>query len=463
MRNLPLRLRVFLFFCLVAAGSVAVVLAAVWLGYRQLAQPDALSAFVTVAVVSAFGVPALATFVWLLFDTNVSKPIEAIAARLRVGTHTNADVGIDDELAPYLGDLAPAAAALHQKLAALASDGGQGFAADVERLRRHRLQLVQILSDLPNATLLISRDHHVVLYDGQAADLMASEAPVRLNGSVFDYLQEGSVRKALSLMGTEDRRRRTIAVTGHSGAVYSGYIRVFENGCYALMLEPLEVDASRPLVYDLDLLDREASQEASDTALRELSVVAFDTETTGLDPARDDVVQIGAVRIVNGKIVPGETFERLVDPGRPIPPHSSEVHGIDDDMVAGAPPFSEVSAEFHRFATGAVLLAHNAPFDMAFLRRAAETNGAAFENPVIDTVHISAIVFGGSATHTLDALCERLEITIPFEDRHTATGDAVATARAFAAMLPILEARGIRTLGALREECRKHQRILETA
>ncbi len=462
MTRLPLRLRVFLFFCLVAAGSLAVVLGAVWMGYRQLGQPDALSAFLTVAILAGFGLPALALFIWLLFDTNVSKPIEALAARMRVGTHTEAGPEIGEDIAPYLGDLAPAAAALHERLSTLSSEGSGGTTSDIERLRRHRLQLIQILSDIPTATLLVSPDHNVVLYDGQAADLMAGEAPIRLNGSLFDYVEKAPILDTLAGLRDPDARRRPIAVTGRSGNVYSGHIRLFDNNCYALILEPLNTDAARPLAYDLDLIERAPSSELAETSLRDICVVAFDTETTGLDPARDDVVQVGAVRVVNGKIVPGERFDALVNPGRPIPKVSADVHGITDAMVSDAPPFRQVCKAFHGFATDAVFLAHNAPFDMAFLRREGERSGLAFDHPVLDTVHMSAIVFGGSEEHTLDALCARLNIKIPDEDRHTAIGDALATAQAFIAMLPILEARGITTLGALREESRRHQRILDT-
>jgi DNA polymerase-3 subunit epsilon len=129
-------------------------------------------------------------------------------------------------------------------------------------------------------------------------------------------------------------------------------------------------------------------------------------------------------------------------------------------MVADAPAFGDVCKTFHKFADQSVIVAHNAPFDMAFLRR--ETKGASisFDNPVLDTVHLSAVVFGGSAEHTLDALCERLNVHIPEEVRHTALGDALATAEALVAMIPILEARGLTTFAEVRAEAQKHKRIL---
>ncbi|MEM7641231.1 MAG: 3'-5' exonuclease [Pseudomonadota bacterium] len=462
MKDFPLRLRVFLFFCLMAGGGLVIVAAGLWLGYRQFGQPEALSAFVTAGIVSGLGVLGLSVGIWLLFDENVSKPIEALAATLRVRTHAEAGGGIDEKLAPYLGDLAPAAAAIHRRLSEISADRSETVAQQTDRLKRHRAQLLQILSDIPMAILVMTRDHQIVLYDGQAADLMAAEAQMRLNGSIFDYIEDGTVLDALARMDDRRSARQPITVTGLSGAVYSGHIRVFGGGAgYTLMLEPLDPDAERPPTYDFDLFDKTAESALEDTPMRDLCFVVFDSETTGLDPETDEVVQLGAVRIVNGRRVPGEVYESLVNPGRPIPPHSTKVHKIDDAMVADAPGFSHVCAKFHRFAEGAVIVAHNAPFDMAFLERQSASLGLRFDHVVLDTVHLSAIVFGGSQEHTLDALCERLEVTIPAELRHTAMGDAVATADVLTALIPVLEARGLRTLGQVRTEVRKHTRILK--
>ena len=322
--------------------------------------------------------------------------------------------------------------------------------------------MLRILSDLPVAVIVATQDHQIVLYDGQAADLMEQEAPARLNGSVFDYLDEGSIRAILAEMQESGLSRRQVAIKGRSGAIYSGHLRQFEGQTgYTLMLQPLEPDAARPLVYDFDLLEKDRPTDPRDTPLRDLTFVVFDTETTGLDPEKDAVVQIGAVRIVNGKIVPGEVFEELVNPGRAIPATSTKVHGISDTMVAQAPPFDQICPAFHQFACDAVVVAHNAPFDMTFLHREAKICGIEFDNPVLDTVHLSAVVFGGSAEHTLDAICDRLRIDIPVDLRHTALGDAVATAKALVAMIPVLEARGLSTFGEIRAEIKKHSRILE--
>ena len=217
----------------------------------------------------------------------------------------------------------------------------------------------------------------------------------------------------------------------------------------------------RAVVYDFDLLARARTAPVVEARLEALTYVVFDTETTGLLPdAGDEIVQIAAVRIVNGRRVAGEVFETLVNPQRPIPATSTEVHGITEAMVADAPKIIEVGRAFHKFAEGAVLIAHNAPFDMAFLRRVEPTLGLAFDMPILDTVLLSAVVFGQSESHSLDALTRRLGITIPEEARHTALGDTIATADAFLKLLPMLQGRGLATFGTVLSEVRRHGRLL---
>lgn len=219
---------------------------------------------------------------------------------------------------------------------------------------------------------------------------------------------------------------------------------------------------ARAVVYDFDLLSKARNDRVADARLQDLTYVVFDTETTGLLPRQgDEIVQIAAVRIVNGRRVEGEVFDTLVNPGRRIPPGSTEVHGITDAMVADAPRIDAVGRAFHKFAEGAVLIAHNAPFDMEFLRRHEPAIGARFDNPILDTVLLSAVVFGQHETHSLDALTHRLGITIPEEARHTAIGDTVATADAFLKLLPMLTGRGLETFGAVLAEVRRHGRLLK--
>ena len=139
----------------------------------------------------------------------------------------------------------------------------------------------------------------------------------------------------------------------------------------------------------------------------------------------------------------GETFDQLVAPGRPIPPSSTQIHGITDAMVAKAPPFPEVASGFAAFSEGAVLVAHNAPFDLAFLKRLEAKSPLRFDHPVLCTARLSAALDGHLSDHTLDALAERYGVTLDEAIRHTALGDAEATAQIFLKLLAVLPSRGV--------------------
>jgi DNA polymerase-3 subunit epsilon len=218
---------------------------------------------------------------------------------------------------------------------------------------------------------------------------------------------------------------------------------------------------TRRVAYDFDLLTRPRVAALSEAPLDQLTYVVFDTETTGLLPDQgDEIVQIAALRIVNGRRVVGELLDLLVNPGRSIPRASTEVHGISDAMVAGAPDVVTALRRFHQFADGAVLVAHNAPFDMTFLKRREAALGLRFDHPVLDTVLLSAVVYGQHETHSLDALSHRLGITIPEEARHTAIGDTEATAEAFLRLIAALKGREMATFGAVLTEVRRHGRLL---
>lgn len=211
------------------------------------------------------------------------------------------------------------------------------------------------------------------------------------------------------------------------------------------------------VTYDFAL----ASRGAASSRLADLTCVVFDTETTGLLPS-DRIVQIAGVRIARGRLT-GERFDTLVNPGRPIPPASTAIHHITDAMVANAPDLTAALTAFHHFAEDAVLVAHNAPFDLGLLRAAAAETGAHFDNRVLDTVLLSAIVWGGGVPHTLDALTQRLGIAIPPQDRHTAMGDTLATAQAFLRLIPALESKGIERFEQAVAEGRRHRRLIEDA
>ncbi len=209
---------------------------------------------------------------------------------------------------------------------------------------------------------------------------------------------------------------------------------------------PPKVEA-RPEFYDFDLLGRVDPGRIDDRPLRDLDVVVFDTETTGLEPSRGDLmISVAGVRIVNGRVLRGEVFDQLVNPGRRIPAASTKIHHISDAMVADAPPIETVLPRFRAFVGDSILVAHNAAFDMRFLTLQQDRCGVRFDNPVLDTVLLAAHLDGQSGSLTLDALAERFAIEIAAEDRHTALGDSLATAEVYLRLVDMLEAEGVRTL-----------------
>ncbi|ETE52656.1 exonuclease domain-containing protein, partial [Rhodobacter capsulatus] len=691
--RLSLRLRIFLFFAALAMGNLAALVAGLVFGFHKLARPEALSGFVIGGTVAGLVILGLIGVVWALFDANLARPIERLAGSIRARTQTAVDSALDESAGRYLGDLAPAAAAIAQHLNETRSALTEAVQRETTRLAREKDRLETLLSDVPVGVLLCTADHALVFYNGQAVDLLGGAHAPGLDRRVFDYLHPAPIRHAHArLLATadpdaasdllcatvadgrtlaarmrlisegEDHQVRRLAgyvltlrdvsadLRAHAGrealmdelfdrirrpaaalqslmgvliaedgpadpqaraqlreaaraeaghlaqAIHSLHDRheamradwwplamirasdfgaavqarvaaegagdllpvtaalllrlegfemvaliahlvrrlgpgraekrleVLEDGAGALIAlewrgaavaiadlelwlsEPLDVGQAevtgrrvlsvhatdlwperlhegrhrlclplrearrigpdphpvprpvpRQVVYDFDLLGRGGESALAETPLDKLTFVVFDTETTGLFPTGgDEIVQIAAVRIVNGRRVAGEVFDTLVNPGRPIPAASTAVHGITEAMVATAPAIAEVGRRFHKFAEGAVLVAHNAPFDLEFLRRKELLIGKNFDNPVLDTVLLSAVVFGAAEGHSLDALTHRLGITIPEEARHTALGDTVATAEAFLRLLPALKARGLTTFGAVLTEVRKH-------
>ncbi|MGQ4880080.1 exonuclease domain-containing protein [Billgrantia sp. LNSP4103-1] len=202
----------------------------------------------------------------------------------------------------------------------------------------------------------------------------------------------------------------------------------------------------RPEFHDFGIADLPPPDaELARCPLRALEVVAFDTETTGLELRRGDtVISLGACRIVNSRLLASDVFDVRVDPGKPIPPASTAIHGLTDDDVAGAPPLPVVLPRFRDYIGDAVLLAHNAAFDLLALQ--APGTGTTLDMPVLDTLLISRALDESLDGHDLDTLAERYDLSFPPGTRHTALGDARVTAELWLALLPRLEARGIETL-----------------
>jgi DNA polymerase-3 subunit epsilon len=205
---------------------------------------------------------------------------------------------------------------------------------------------------------------------------------------------------------------------------------------------------SRPEYYDFDLFaarDAEGSGIDLDRRLTDLAYSVFDTETTGLEPSNgDEIIQMGAVRVVNNRLLRQEIFDQLVDPGIPLKPEGIPIHGITEAMVNGQPRLDVVLPAFHEFCAETVLVAHNAAFDMRFFQLKEDSLGVRFTQPVLDTLLLSAVIHPNQESHRLESIAERLGINVI--GRHTALGDAFVTGEVFLKMIPLLADMGIVTL-----------------
>lgn len=204
---------------------------------------------------------------------------------------------------------------------------------------------------------------------------------------------------------------------------------------------------ARPEFYDFDLFQSSAQHHVlHDQPLSALSFTVFDTETTGLRPSEgDEIIQIGAVRVVNGRLLRKECFDQLIDPQRSIPSAGIAIHGITPDQLQGQPTIDEVLPAFHAFCTDTVLVAHNAAFDMKCLQMKEAQTGLVFDQPVLDTLLLSALAHPNHPTHNLDDVAQRFGLTIV--GRHSALGDAMVTAEIMVRLIPVLASQGIVTLG----------------
>ena len=212
---------------------------------------------------------------------------------------------------------------------------------------------------------------------------------------------------------------------------------------------------SRPEFYDFNLFQQAGqTPEIDDRPLVELSYTVFDTETTGLDPqGGDEVISIGAVRIVNGRILKEERFDQLINPLRLIPWASVKYHGIRPEMLVDQPTIQEVLPVFYRFAKNTVMVGHNVAFDMRMLQLKEASTGVQFINPVLDTMLLSVVVHPAQNDHSLNAIAHRLGVQVV--GRHTAIGDALATGEIFLKLIPLLNDKGIITLRQARQASEK--------
>ncbi|MBK9142180.1 MAG: WYL domain-containing protein [Candidatus Melainabacteria bacterium] len=168
----------------------------------------------------------------------------------------------------------------------------------------------------------------------------------------------------------------------------------------------------------------EIMEKMTSTAIADLTFVAFDVETTGLSPVAQRLVEISGVKFGPGSGEEPAIFSRLINPECPIPREVQRIHGITDEMVREEPTFREVIPEFIEFVGDCILMAHNAPFDVEFVRVSLARLGMPFpKNKVVDTLVMSRELLPDAPRHQLKTVVELLGL--PAGDYHRALADSV--------------------------------------
>ena len=177
------------------------------------------------------------------------------------------------------------------------------------------------------------------------------------------------------------------------------------------------------------------------------SFVVFDLETTGFSAAKNKIIEIGAVKVVNGSIT--ERFSTFVNPKVPIPYEIEQLTHITDDMVLDAPMIHEILPQFMEFCQNAVMVAHNADFDMSFIRHNCDLLGLECEKTVLDTVALARVLLPSLNRFKLNTIAKALNISL--ENHHRAVDDAACTAEIFIKFVEMLRERGIETMENLEQ------------
>ena len=227
---------------------------------------------------------------------------------------------------------------------------------------------------------------------------------------------------------------KAIAITDH------GDVQSFPDANHAVSPEDdfkVIYGVEAYLVDDLkDVIVNSKNQQLDDV------YVVFDLETTGFSPDKNKIIEIGAVKVERGAIT--ERFSTFVNPEVPIPFHIEELTSIRDDMVMDAPKIEEILPQFLEFCEGAIMVAHNAEFDMSFIRKNCERQQLPAEFTVIDTVALARMLLPHLNRFKLDTVAKALGISL--DHHHRAVDDAACTAEIFVKFIQMLKDRGMQTL-----------------
>jgi DNA polymerase-3 subunit epsilon len=322
-------------------------------------------------------------------------------------------------------------------------------------LRLERDGLLAVLGGLDVPVGVVDDRGRILLVNPAARHALGGRSPLAAGRSILGVFDADDFLPLLTRALAGERPEavvgdipiRLVRITGHD-----------EPAMVLVVGNPAAVPDSGPVVglsVDLSRLSRPvpSREQWLQTPLADIVFTVVDCETTGLHvEAGDRLVAIGAVRVDGGVVRADDTFDALINPGRPIPAESTGFHGITDAMVRDAECPEEVVAQFAAYAADSVLVAHHAAFDIGFLSPVADSAQVDLEPLTVDTMLLSAVLNPDpEARHGLDHVCQRYGVEV--FGRHTALGDALATAEVLVRMLPGLAAKGIVTLGDARQAC----------
>ncbi|HVM83061.1 MAG TPA: exonuclease domain-containing protein [Candidatus Binatia bacterium] len=404
--------------------GVAVLLAAAGLDWRTLGSRQIL--LLAVAATGLCMIALAANSIWR---------IHARLERLRGHVALAAS---DTPLPPILTEAPDSIDRLHLAVADLI---GRRRAAQAELDRR----LEQIMGALPDPVLVVTPEGLVSLVNAAGRALFAERSSM-VGTSVYDLLTEGGLAAAMA-----ESRGRGVAVDCRldllTGESLEASVSAFADAGGAVIRFAAGQGILGQVEHDLALHDRRPPLPVTaETPLAALPALVLDTETTGLNPERDRIVSLGAVRLQGAQLFRTRILDLLINPGRQIPAVSTAVHGISDLMVLPAPGYADVAPKIMAALQGVAVIGHHTAFDLAILRRASKAIGVDWQDPPwLDTALLFSALHPEARHFDLDAVAEAFGLAV--HGRHTALGDALATAELYLRMLPQLEARGIATLG----------------
>ena len=322
-------------------------------------------------------------------------------------------------------------------------------------------RLSAVLASISEAMVVITEEGQVSLVNHAAKQLLGGDR-VACGTSVYAAISRTTVLDAVERARRAGRPVDAMIGTLEDFQLTAKVASLADHGGAVLTFPAEEVAFRAELEADLALHDRppEPPPINDDTPLTSLPALVLDTETTGLDIARDRVVSIGAVRLAGARVYRSTSFDRLVNPGTPISPRSTAVHGITDAMVADAAVFAKVFEKLQPHLADTVVVGHHVTFDLRMLGRECELAGLPWTDPpFLDTLLLSAALDPDLTELSLDALAAHLGVSV--HGRHTALGDSLVTAQVYGCLLPRLRDRGVTTFGQAVEFSQRATAVLK--